>query len=111
MTWWNVDVRDRVAQRVTVDTEPPPSEGGRFWKVEADDAEQAINKVAYEGTVNTISRYMSSMALDMAILLSGRWLEVTPLPFENIRVRVKNEPGARLILDKLLSSYPPNPED
>lgn len=42
MAWWNVDARDGVAQRVTVDAPAPPSEGGRFWKVEAESAGDAV---------------------------------------------------------------------
>lgn len=43
-SWWAVDARDKVAQRVTADADTPPSEGGRFWKIKASSAAEAIDR-------------------------------------------------------------------
>lgn len=44
--YWMVDLRDRVAQRVTEDA--ADGDGFRFFKVRADSAQQAIDRARIE---------------------------------------------------------------
>lgn len=42
MTWWIVDLRDRVGQRVIPEADDVSPEVGRFFKVEAPDIAEAV---------------------------------------------------------------------
>ncbi|HEY9659444.1 MAG TPA: hypothetical protein V6C65_13385, partial [Allocoleopsis sp.] len=50
MSYWMVDLRDRVAQRVTEDADTPEP-NDRFFKVEADSVQEAIDKAEKARTV------------------------------------------------------------
>lgn len=44
MAWYILDMRDRVAQEVTADTDCP--KGWRFQKIEADGVKEAVKRAA-----------------------------------------------------------------